>query len=167
MRGGYPVTQRFPFSKLLARLRQQGGQSLVEVTLGFLFFYTVLMAIVEFSHILYTKINLQHAVAEAGRYMVTGQGLDPLGLDPNKRLMAVQDKFCKNLVATGFSCSDVSSHFSFSCAGGCSQPVGGPGQTVTLTVTYQKGWFTGMFGYLLPSPITLTANTTWKNENYL
>ena len=154
-------------AKSFGRLCGVAGQSAVELTFGFLFFYTVLMAIVEFSHMLYTKITLQHAIAEAGRYMITGQGTDFSGDNPNARLQAVQNKFCNNLVATGLSCTNVSSHLTLSCLGGCAQAAGGPGQTVTLTATYAKIWFTGMFNYFLPSPVTLSANTTWKNEPYM
>ncbi len=154
------------FSKSLGRLCRATGQGAVELTVGFLFFYTVLMAIVEFSHMLYTKITLQHAIAEAGRYMITGQGTDFSGNNPNARLQAVQNRFCSNLIATGFSCTNVSAHLTLSCLGGCAQAAGGPGQTVTLTATYAKSWFTGMFNHILPSPVTLSANTTWKNEPY-
>ena len=156
------------FSKSLSRLCRATGQGAVELTFGFLFFYTVVMAIVEFSHMLYTKITLQHSLSEAGRYMITGQGQDLTQVNLNARLQAVQNKFCNNLVATGISCANVSSHLTVSCVGGaCSAPAGGPSQTVTLTATYSRTWFTGMFNSLLPSPVTLTANTTWKNEPYM
>jgi len=148
------------------RLKKNKGQSSVEFTLGFLLLYTVIMAIVEFSHMFYTKTTLQHAIAEAGRYMITGQGIDHTGTNPNARLQKVQDKFCNNLIATGLSCVNVSSHLTLTCVGGCAQPAGGPGQTVTLTATYSRGWYTGMFNHLLPT-ITLVANTTWKNEVYM
>lgn len=153
---------------LFGKRRSETGQAVVEFTLGFILFYMILMAIAEFSHLLYTKINLQHAVSEAGRYMITGQGLDLTGNDPNGRLKQVQNKFCNNLIATGLSCQNVGSHFAVSCAGGtCSAPAGGPEQTVTLTVTYEKPWFSGLFNYLVPTPATLVAKTTWKNEKYL
>ncbi len=151
---------------MLRQLKENIGQSAVEFTLGFLLLYTVIMAVVEFSHMFYTKTTLQHAIAEAGRYMITGQGIDHTGTDPNARLQKVQDKFCNNLIATGLSCVNVSSHLTLTCVGGCAQPAGGPGQTVTLTATYSRAWFTGMFNHLLPS-ITLVANTTWKNEVYM
>jgi Flp pilus assembly protein TadG len=155
-------------SVLSYRGRFANGQAVVEFTFGFILFYMILMAIVEFSHLLYTKVNLQHAVSEAGRYMVTGQGLDNTGKDPNARLKEIQNRFCNNLIATGLSCADVGSHFSVSCSGGsCSAPAGGPEQTVTLTVTYVKPWFTGLFHYLVPTPATLVSKTTWKNEKYL
>jgi Flp pilus assembly protein TadG len=153
---------------LIDRRNSKKGQAVVEFTLGFILFYMILMAVVEFSHLLYTKINLQHAVSEAGRYMVTGQGLDHTGTDPDARLKAVRSRFCGNLLATGLDCTDIASHFAVSCAGGsCSAPAGGPEQTVTLTVTFVKPWFTGLFNYLVPTPATLVAKTTWKNEKYL
>jgi Flp pilus assembly protein TadG len=145
----------------------QRGQAVVETTLSFLFFMMVLYAIVEFSHLFYTKLNLQHAVSEAGRYMITGQGLDLSGTNPNARLTAVQNKFCQNLIATGLSCANIASHVTVTCVGGCSQPAGGPGQTVTLTVQFQKPWLTTFFNNIIPGPITLTSNTTWKNEPYM
>jgi Flp pilus assembly protein TadG len=152
---------------MISRSKQNSGQSAVEFTFCFLLFYTVLMAIVEFSLMLYTKVTLQHALSEAGRYMVTGQGMDLTNKNPDARLEAVENRFCSNLVMTGFSCADVASHMTVTCVGGCTQPAGGPGQTVTLTATYTKSWLTGMFAYMLPNPITLTANTTWKNEPYM
>ena len=157
-----------PRQNRIGLIAGQTGQGVVEITFGILFFYTTLMAIVEFSHLMYTKVNLQHAVSEAGRYMITGQGIDNTGKDPNARLKVVQNTFCDNLVATGLNCttSTVSSHLSVTCIGGCAQPAGGPGQTVTLTATFTKPWFTGMFNYLLPGPLNLTARTTWKNETY-
>jgi Flp pilus assembly protein TadG len=152
----------------LGRLCRECGQGVVEFTFGFLFFYTVLMSIVEFSYMFYTKVTLQHALSEAGRYMVTGQGMDLTNVNPNARLQAVQNKFCNNLVMAGISCTNVASHLTVTCvgAGGCTAPAGGPSQTVTLTATYSRSWFTGMFNHMLP-PLTLTANTTWKNEPYM
>ncbi len=66
------------------RLKNNKGQSAVEFTLGFLLLYTVIMAVVEFSHMFYTKTTLQHAIAEAGRYMITGQGIDHTGTNPQR-----------------------------------------------------------------------------------
>jgi len=144
------------------------GQAVVETTFSFLFFMAALFAIVEFSHLFYTKLNMQHAISEAGRYMITGQGMDLTGTDPNARLAVIKDKFCQNLIATGLSCVDLDSHMTVSCAGGtCAQPAGGPGQTVTLTATYEKPWMIGLFNHLLPVPVTLVSSTTWVNEVYM
>jgi Flp pilus assembly protein TadG len=151
----------------IAQIKCQRGQAVVEITFSFLIFMMVFFGIVEFSHLFYTKVNMQHALSEAGRYMVTGQGLDLTGTNPNARLAMVQNKFCQNLIATGISCAAIQSAMTVTCAGGCTQPAGGPGQTVTLTATYIKPWFTGLFNQLLPVPVTLTASTTWVNEVYM
>jgi Flp pilus assembly protein TadG len=137
------------------------------MTFSFLIFMMVFFAIVEFSHLFYTRVNLQHALSEAGRYMITGQGIDLSGTDPNARLATIQNKFCQNLIATGLSCADLVSDMTVTCPGGCAQPAGGPGQTVTLTATYTKPWFTGLFNHLLPAPPLLTSSTTWVNEVYM
>jgi Flp pilus assembly protein TadG len=145
----------------------QKGQAVVEMTFTFILFIAAVFAIVEFSHLLYTKINIQHALSEAGRYMVTGQGLDLSGSNANARLQEVQNKFCASLIATGLSCANLTSTMSVNCVGGCTQPAGGPGQTVTLTVTVARPWMTILFDNLVPGPVTLTSNTTWKNEKYM
>jgi Flp pilus assembly protein TadG len=140
----------------------------VEMTFSFIIFMMVFFGIVEFSHLFYTRLNVQHALSEAGRYMVTGQGIDLSGTDPNARLATIKDKFCDNLIATGLSCANLQSAMTVACAGGaCAQPAGGPGQTVTLTATYEKPWFTGLFNHILPVPVTFTASTTWVNELYM
>lgn len=147
---------------LSENMRSHRGQAVVEFSLVALLFFMVFFAIVEFSHLFYTELTLQHALREAGRYSVTGQGIDPSGTDPNARLTAIQNKFCQNLIGTGLSCATIASNFNVTCAGagGCTQAAGGPGQTVTLTATFQKPWFTGFLG----TPITFTLKTTWRNE---
>ncbi len=151
----------------LESIKCQRGQAVVEITFSFIIFMMVFFGIVEFSHLFYTRVNMQHALSEAGRYMVTGQGLDLTGMDPNARLTIIKNKFCQNLIGTGISCAAIQSGMTVTCAGGCTSPAGGPGQTVTLTAFYAKPWFTGLFNYLLPVPVTLTASTTWVNEQYM
>jgi Flp pilus assembly protein TadG len=140
---------------------------LIEFTLIALLFFTLIFAIVEFSHLFYARLNMQHALREAGRLMVTGQGIDPTGTNPNARLQAIQQKFCDQLIGTGFSCANINSDMSVSCLGGCTQPAGGPNQTVTVTVRFSKPWFTPIFNNLIGGPVSLSASTTWKNEPYM
>ena len=151
----------------LQSIKCQRGQAVVEITFSFLIFMMVFFGIVEFSHLFYTKVNMQHALSEAGRYMVTGQGLDLSGTNPNARLTIIKNKFCQNLIATGISCAAYFRHDSHLRRRGCTSAAGGPGQTVTLTATYTKPWFTRLFNQLLPVPVTLTASTTWVNEVYM
>ena len=57
----------------LKSIQCQRGQAVVELTFAFLIFMTIFYAIIEFSHLLYTKVSLQNALRSAGRYMVTGR----------------------------------------------------------------------------------------------
>jgi Flp pilus assembly protein TadG len=139
------------------------GQTVVEFSLVLLLFFSLIFAIIEFSHLFYTELTLQYALREAGRYMVTGQG-DVSG-NPSIRANLIHDKFCQGLIGTGLSCPPIgtgtSANFRFICgASDCSPAGGNPGDTVKVTVKLTKPWFTGLFG----APIPFTLSTTWKNE---
>ena len=51
----------------LKSIRGQRGQAVVELTFAFLIFMSIFYAIIEFSHLLYTKVSLQNALRSAGR----------------------------------------------------------------------------------------------------
>jgi Flp pilus assembly protein TadG len=57
----------------LRSIKRQGGQAVVELTFGFLIFLMLFFGVVEFSHLMYTKVTLQYALRSAGRYMVVGR----------------------------------------------------------------------------------------------
>ena len=142
------------------------GQSTVELAFAFPLLMLVFFGVVEFSHLFYTQLTAQNALRDAARFMVTGQGYD--ATDPAVRAGLIHDKFCDSLIGTGVSCPPIGADFKFTCGpvGGavdCVPAGGNPGDTVTVTATLIKPWFTGLFG----APITLTLSTTWQNEQYL
>ncbi len=143
--------------------RSKRGQAVVEFSFAVVLLFMLTFGIVEFSHLFYTELTLQHALREAGRYAVTGQGYTT---NPNDRLTAIQNKFCQKLIGTGLSCTNISSHLAVTCTGGCTQPAGGPGQTVVLTATFTKPWFSSLIRTIVGSTVTFTLSTTWKNEPY-
>jgi Flp pilus assembly protein TadG len=143
--------------------KKEHGQVIVEFTFIALLFFTLIFAIVEFSHLFYTRLTVQHALREAGRLMITGQGTSLT--NPNARVQAIQQKFCDQLIGTALSCANV--NFTVTCAGGCTQAGGGPNQSVTLTVTFAKSWFTPIFNNFMGGPLTLSVSSTWKNEPYM
>ena len=148
--------------------RDQRGQAVVELTLGFLLFFSIFMATVEFSHLLYTKVTLQHALRSAGRYMITGQtSKDGSGANI-ARSDAIHNVFCANVIATGLQCPNLGPNFTFVCLEGpCSQPAGGPNQTVLATVTLSKRSMTPFFSQFFPTGgVTFTVTSTWKNEPF-
>ena len=80
----------------LRSIKCQRGQAVVELTFSFLIFMTVFYGIIEFSHLLYTKVTLQNALRSAGRYMVTGRtGLDGSGNNIPRDQM-IHNVFCNN-----------------------------------------------------------------------
>ncbi len=148
---------------------RKNGQAAVEMTVGFLIFFTLFMGIAEFSHLLYSKVTLQHALRSAGRYMVTGKtntGGDGL---PIPRDQMVHDVFCNNIIAAGVPCPALgTSNFQFAClSAACSQPGGGPNQTVVVTVNLSKPALMPFFSRFFPSGgVPFQLSTTWKNEPF-
>ena len=162
-----------PLSTFPRTFLTRRGQAVVELTFGFLIFFTMFMAIVEFSHLLYTKVTLQHALRTAGRYMVTGRTeKNGAGVDI-PRDQKIHDVFCANVIATGLQCPTLTSgNFSFAClpkpATVCSKAGGGPNQTVMVTVTLQKPAMMPFFSQFFPAGgVPFTLSTTWVNEPYM
>jgi hypothetical protein len=152
----------------LSSKRNQNGQAVVEMTFGFLIFFTFFMAIVEFSHLLYSKVTLQHALRTAGRYMVTGK-TETVNGNPIPRDQAIHDVFCNNVVAVGIQCPALgSSNFQFLCIGEpCLQAGGGPEQTVMVTVILRKPTLMPFFSRFFPSGgVPFQISTTWRNEPF-
>ena len=149
---------------LLTLLKNRRGQSVVEFTLAAPLFFAAFYAIVEFSHMVYVRVTVQHALDEAGRYVSLGQGQS--STNPSARIAAVEAAFCGNLIATGLSCPALGTpQFSINPSSG-----GGPGEIVTVSTTFTKPFFSGIFRLfdpIFPSGITMTLSTTYQNEPYI
>jgi Flp pilus assembly protein TadG len=153
---------------LMSYFFRKRGQAVVEMTVGFLLFFAMFMAIVEFSHLLYSKVTLQHALRTAGRYMITGK-TEANGGTPIPRDQMIHQVFCANLLAVGIQCPALgSSNFQFACLGApCSQAGGGPDQTVMVTVNVAKPTMMPYFSKFFPAGgVPLQLSTTWKNEPF-
>jgi Flp pilus assembly protein TadG len=153
----------------LKPIRDQRGQAVVELTFAFLIFMTIFYAIIEFSHLLYTKVSLQNALRSAGRYMVTGRTeLDGSGNNIPRDQM-IHSIFCSNLFAVGIPCPS-GSNFQFTwidppSAPSC--PGGDPEQTVMVTVNLAKPALIPFFSQFFPTGgVPFTLSTTWRNEPY-
>jgi Flp pilus assembly protein TadG len=155
-----------------AGLRCSRGQAAVEMTFAFFLFFAIFMAIVEFSHLLYAKVTVQHALRTAGRYMITGQTTkDANGVDI-PRDKKVHDVFCANMTAAGVMCPDLA-QFHFKCPelplpSICTTAGGAAGQTVVVTVTVYKPAMFPFFSNFFPAGgVPLDLSTTWKNEPFV
>jgi Flp pilus assembly protein TadG len=150
--------------------RGRSGQAVVEMTVGFLLFFIIFMSIVEFAHLLYAKVTSQYALGTAGRYMVTGRtGLNAQGNNIPRDVM-IHDIFCSRMNAAGVRCPNLGPDFTFECkptGTPCSQPGGGPEQTVLVTVNLAKPALMPFFQKFFPSGgVHFTLSTTWKNEPF-
>jgi len=143
-------------------IRSRQGQSTVEFALALPIFVLAFFAIVEFAHLFYVKLTLQQALRQAGRYMVTGQGqVDPDNpeLSPTAaRLEAIKARFAQHLLGTACESDDISLD---------PESGGVPGQTVTLTATCTKRWFTILFNQFAPGGVNLSVSTTWVNYGFV
>jgi TadE-like protein len=152
----------------LRSIKSQRGQAIVELTFGFLIFMTIFYAIIEFSHLLYTKVTLQNALRSAGRYMVTGNtGKDADGNDIPRGQM-IHDVFCSNVIAVGIPCPS-GSDFQYTCIDPVTPclPGGAADQTVMVTVNLNKPALVPFFSQFFPSGgVPFQLHTTWKNEPY-
>lgn len=153
----------------LSCLKKRKGQAVVEFTFIFLLFLFIFFSIVEFGHLLYTKLTLQHALREAGRYMVTGRTAQDPQNNNLPRPEVILKVFCANLLATGLSCPQLGPQFDLKCVDppSCTQPGGGPGQTVMVTANFKKRALTPLFaGIFTKDGVEFQLSTTWKNEPF-
>jgi Flp pilus assembly protein TadG len=137
---------------------------------GFLIFLAFFLAIVEFSHLLYAKVTLQHALRTAGRVMITGKkGTSTTAPLPRDEM--IHDIFCANVIAAGIQCPSLGPNFVFTCPNEPCQTsiggTGGPEQTVMVTVNLTKRTLMPFFSPFFPSGgVPLQISTTWKNEPF-
>ena len=152
----------------LRSIKCQRGQAVVELTFAFLIFMSIFYAIIEFSHLLYTKVSLQNALRAAGRYMVTGRTGQDVNGNNIPRDQMIHDVFCANVFAVGISCPNIGSNFQFTCLDGTGcTPGGGPDQTVMVTLTLSKPALIPYFSQFFPTGgFPFQLRTTWKNEPY-
>jgi hypothetical protein len=155
----------------LRSMKRQRGQAVVELTFGFLIFMSIFYAIVEFSHLLYTKVTLQNALRSAGRYMVTGHtGKDGSGNDIPRNEM-IHNVFCNNVIAVGVPCPSIGPDFQFTCLPDGGTPItcsgGEPDETVMVTVNLAKPALVPFFSQFFPAGgVRFTLSSTWHNEPY-
>ena len=166
------TSQRWSFLSMIKLLRRRNGQAVIETLFGFIIFLSFFFAIVEFSHLIYAKVTLQHALRTAGRYMITGNTGTTGGGIPIPRDQMIHDVFCANVIAAGVQCPNLGTlNFQFIClptpGTTCSAPGGGPDQTVMVTVNVSKPTLLPFFSRFFPAGgVPLALSTTWRNEPF-
>lgn len=139
------------------------GQSLIEFALVSMTFFLLVFALIDFSWLMFSQMNMQDAVREAARYAAAGTHLP----DPNtpgvtlSRTTSITQIL--NQAAAGANCSPVIS----SASGGVGS-AGGPSDIVTITANCAVPTLTttigGIFG--TDNKYHFTVRSTFKNEPF-
>lgn len=125
------------------------GQSLVEFAVVAMTFFLMCFALIDFSWLLFSQMNMQDAVHQAGRFASTGQA--------GSITQIIQS------YAEGTNIESVS------VTTGANPGVGGPGDTVTIKVYCDVPLLTTALGNIFgtsDNKFHFTVSTTYKNEPF-
>jgi Flp pilus assembly protein TadG len=141
------------------------GQTLVETAISLSIFLLLVLGTIDFGYLISTKVTLQNAVRQGGRYAITGQcitGSDgSCSMTRYNSIMQVVENTSLGVAAASeiqIRCTDN--------GGGCPTNAGGPGDVVTITVTHPYHYLSGPIGALLHNSITLTVSSAFTNEAF-
>jgi Flp pilus assembly protein TadG len=129
-------------------------------------FFLLIFGIMDYGRIFFIQMNVQQAVQDAGRFASTGNHLaDPKNPGSNlSRLQSIIATVQNEVVGVpGVNPSDLK----ISSVNGGSGSAGGPGDTVTVSLTTNLPLMTPMIGRLFPNgAYTFLASSTFKNEPF-
>jgi Flp pilus assembly protein TadG len=150
-----PVTRR---ARRFAR-----GQTMVEFILVAPLYFFLTFAVIDFGRMFFVQMNLQQAVQEAARYASTGNHLpNPNNAGQNLSRVASIISMAQQ-AAAGANITNIQVS---SLVGGAGS-AGGPGDTVTVSVTTSLPLMTPMAASFFPNgAYTFTSSATFKNEPF-
>ena len=161
------TTERVYKASLLKPLKREAcrGQTLVEFALVAMTFFLLAFALIDFSWLMFSQMNMQDAVREAGRYAATGNSVS--GLSRVASITQVLDQAANAANVQGCTVT-------FSNSAGTVGPdgkanAGGPGANVTITAVCGVPLLTTAIGKILPqgdNKLHFTASSTFKNEPF-
>ena len=147
--------------------QQRAGQSSVELALVLPLFVLLAFGVIDFGRLFFTQLTVQHAMREAGRFAVTGNKLpDPL----NPEALLTRPDSIIQIARSAAAGIDVSAVQISSVQGGNTGPgrAGGPGDTVTISLTVNLRLITPLIGQFFGTNgvYKFSAATTFKNEPF-
>ncbi len=162
----HQVAQPSLRSNRASRVRRFGalrGQSMMEFVLVAPLYFLLTFAVIDFGRMFFVQMNLQQAVQEAARYASTGNHM-PDPNNPGQNLSRVASIIADvQQMAIGASVTNVQVS---SLAGG-SGSAGGPGDTVTVSLTTSLPLMTPMISAFFPNgAYTFTSSATVQNEPF-
>jgi len=154
-----PDSPRVVASEFATRFRQRGS-TFLEFAVVFPLFGLLMMGTADVGRSLFYLTTLQHAVREAGRFVMTGNTV-PGMTRPESVVWAIRRYSRIHVDEENIDVSSIS-------ADGSVKPgPGGPGDVVAINVRYDVPMITPLLGALLPQGhYTVSAATTFKNEEF-
>jgi Flp pilus assembly protein TadG len=129
----------------------------LEFALVAVIFFLVSFSVIDFSYLFFVKLTLQNAVRQAGRYAITGQSVNGYSRYASILQTAQHASLGLAINANTTVCS---------AAGGCSSG-GGPGDTVTVTVSYRYQCLTPFVAaFFANGRYTIKVSASFKNEPF-
>ena len=126
-------------------------------------FLLLFFAVFDFARLFYCQMTLQNAVRQAGRYAVTGNHVP----DPNHSGQNLSRVDSITQVAQQAAMGLSVSNLQISSIGGGSGSAGGPGDTVTLSLTTDLPLMTPIVGQFFPNgKYTFEVDVSFKNEPF-
>jgi Flp pilus assembly protein TadG len=149
-----------PGSRRARRLR---AQAMVEFILVLPMFLFLIFAVFDYGRLFLMQMNVENAIQEAGRFASTGNHLaDPK--NPGQNLSRVNSI----ILAVQQAAFDTNiTNVQISSLNGGSGSAGGPGDTVTVSVTTDLKLMTPFVGqFFRNGKFTFTSSATFKNEPF-
>ena len=142
------------------------GQTMVEVAISLSLFLILVLGTIDFGYLYSTKLTLQNAVRQGGRYAITGQcitdGNGNCTMTRYNSILQTVESYSLGLLT--------SSNITITCTdegGGCPSGAGGPGDIVTIKVTYPYNFLSGPIEAFFPGKTyTITVSSAFTNEPF-
>ncbi len=151
---------RFLSPRVVRRLRDSGGQSLIEAAFITPLLLILTFAIVDFSAMLYVHLALQNGVAQASRFGVTGQTTGGMSREDSIRAAMRNSTPTLTLGDAAFTFSNLPPG-----AGSWAPGTGGANAIDRVTVNYTWQLLTPVLRHFFPSgEMRFTVDSIMKNE---
>ena len=153
----------------LCKTRFEDGHSLVELAIAFPVFIFLVLAVIDFGHLFFVRMDVQNALQEAARYGSMGNHLP----DPNNpgsylsRTTSIIDTLENDAWGVNISNIQLSSWDGVNTNTTSTTSAGGPGYFLTVSATVNMPLMTPLIARIFPNgQYTFTSSITVKNEPF-
>lgn len=155
-----PVQRKMGILSLVRRFSgSTRGQGLIEFALMIPIVLFLFFGVYEFGRFYFSRLTLQHAVAEAARFAVTGESLDDDEGNPMTRAQSVVSVITRNAQNLNLDVDRISID---------PADAGGPGDVVRVSAEFTFNFFIPGYKQLFPGgELEFEVSTAMKNEPFI